>query len=125
MQSGEPEDDVLGSLAGLANPHGSHARLADRIPRVERAFDVVFGESRVAERACRGQARRLARYRDDADQQNARDRRYLEPAPRLTMRAPVMASPSSMRSTTSMPLTTPPRHVKSPSLCGCGVIPSV
>ena len=39
--------------------------------------------------------------------------------------APVNASPSSSRSTTSMPATTRPSAVKSPSLCGCGVLPSV
>ena len=41
------------------------------------------------------------------------------------MRAPVTLSPSSRRSTASMPRTTRPSEVKSPSLCGCGVLPSV
>ena len=40
-------------------------------------------------------------------------------------RAEMMRSPIWMRSTTSMPRTTWPRVVKSPSLCGCGVMPRV
>ena len=43
----------------------------------------------------------------------------------LPTRAAVIASPSSRRSTTSIPRITRPSAVKSPSLCGCGVMPSV
>src|SRR5262249_31126328 len=43
----------------------------------------------------------------------------------LWMRAARIWSPSSSRSTTSRPFTTCPSAVKSPSLCGCDVLPRV
>ena len=45
--------------------------------------------------------------------------------PYRTIRATVTASPSSSRSSTSIPRTMRPSAVKLPSLCGCGVTPSV